>query len=169
MIESKPYGYLEGYELKGSTEESMGQASEPKMYRGKKKPSKTQCQEPEADTNFKGQCSDLGGYIFDLGPRVSDKFTRTIKELEQYLGATYRESCQIVITTETPTTLPDLEMPTIVTDTGAERTKTDAEITYLENKNIDEAVRQKLRNKDVYETEIHRIYNLTVGQTNKQL
>ena len=80
-----------------------------------------------------------------------------MKELEQYLGATYRESCQIVITTETPTTLPDLEIPTIVTDTGAERTKTDAEITYLENKNIDEAVRQQLRNKDVYEIDMHKI------------
>ena len=108
MIESKPYGSPEGDELKGSTEESMGQASEPKMYRGKKKPSKTQCQEPEADTNFKGQCSDLGGYIFDLGPRVSDKFTRTIKELERYLGSMYRDSYQTVIMNETPATLPGL-------------------------------------------------------------
>ena len=71
--------------------------------------------------------------------------------------------------TKTSKIFPDLEMPTIVTDTGAERTKTDAEITHLENKNIDEAVRQQLRKKYIYETDIHRIYNLTVGQTNKQL
>ena len=42
-------------------------------------------------------------------------------------------------------------------------------MTYLEKKNIYEAIRQKLRKKDVYESDMHNIYNLIVGQTNEQL
>ena len=42
-------------------------------------------------------------------------------------------------------------------------------MTYLEKNNIDEAIREKLRKKDVYELDMHKIYNLFVSQTNKQL
>ena len=42
-------------------------------------------------------------------------------------------------------------------------------MTYIENNNIDKAIYQKLRKKDVYETDMHKIYNLIVGQKNKQL
>ena len=70
--------------------------------------------------------------------------------------------------TETAANFPDPEMPTI-TELGTERPKTDGEMTYLEKKNIDEAIRQKLRKKDVYESDMHKIYNLIVGQTNEQL
>ena len=51
---------------------------------------------------------------------------------------------------KTPTNLSNLDMPTIVTDTGAEHPKTDAKMTYLEKKNSYEAIYQKLRKKDVY-------------------
>ena len=43
----------------------------------------------------------------------------------------------------------------------------DTEITYLKNDNIDEAIRQKLRKKDEYETDKHKIYNIIVGHTNE--
>ena len=59
-------------------------------------------------------------------------------------------------------------MPTI-TELGTERPKTDEEMTYPEKKNIDEAIRQKLRKKDLYESDMHKIYNLIVVQTNEQL
>ena len=42
-------------------------------------------------------------------------------------------------------------------------------MTYLKNKNIDKAIRQKLSKKDIYETDMHKIYNIIVGQTNNQL
>ena len=48
-------------------------------------------------------------------------------------------------------------MPEIIPDTVVEYPKMDAEITLLENKNIDESVNQKLRNKGVYETYMHKI------------
>ena len=91
-----------------------------------------------------------------------------MKELERYLGTSYRYSCQPAIMTETAANFPNLEMPTI-TDLGIERPKTDGEMTYLKKKNIDKAIRQKLRKKDVYESDMHNIYNLIVGQTNEQL
>ena len=40
---------------------------------------------------------------------------------------------------------------------------------HLKNNNIDKAIRQKLRKKYVYETNIHKIYNFIVGQTKEQL
>ena len=70
--------------------------------------------------------------------------------------------------TETAANFTDPEMPTI-TDLGIERPKTDGEMTYLEKNNIDEAIRQKLRKKDVYKSDMHKIYNLIVVQTNEQL
>ena len=42
-------------------------------------------------------------------------------------------------------------------------------MTYIENNNINDAIRQNLRNKDVYQSDMHKIYNLILGQTNKQL
>ena len=47
--------------------------------------------------------------------------------------------------------------------------KTDSKMTYLKKKNINEPIRHKLRNKYVYETKIHNIYNLILGKTNDKL
>ena len=91
-----------------------------------------------------------------------------MKELEWYLGTTYSYDFQPAIITETSANFPDPGMPTI-TELGTERPKTDGEMTYLEKKNIDESIHQKLRKKDVYESDMHKIYNLIVGQTNEQL
>ena len=45
-----------------------------------------------------------------------------MKELEQYLGTTYSDSCQPFIMTETTANFPNPEMPTI-TDLGTDRQK----------------------------------------------
>ena len=58
-------------------------------------------------------------------------------------------------------------MPTIIPDTGTKRPKMDRKMTYLKKDNIDEDIHQKLRKKDVYETDMYNIYNIIVGQTNK--
>ena len=84
-------------------------------------------------------------------------FTRTMKELERYIGATYSNFCQSDIMTKTQATLPYPDMPTIIPDTVVNRPKTDSDMTYLEKKNIDESTRQKLRKKDVYETDMQKI------------
>ena len=88
MVESKLYQYPEGNYPKLSTDKSNGNNFTNKRYRGKKIWTKTQGPELESDTNFKGWCSDLEGYVFNIGPRASTKFSRTMKGMERYLGAT---------------------------------------------------------------------------------
>ena len=70
----------------------------------------TQVLEAKADTFFNGWCSDLEGCVFDLGPRPSNKFSRTMKEPERYFGETYRNICQPEIMTKTPEAFPDQEI-----------------------------------------------------------
>ena len=71
--------------------------------------------------------------------------------------------------TEPLANLPDQEIMTTIPDSGIERPKTDAEITYLQNKNINEAIHQNCTNKDIYESDMNKIYNIIVGQINEQL
>ena len=80
-----------------------------------------------------------------------------MKELERYLGATYINSYQTDIMNKTTLTFPNPWIPTTITDIGVQHPKTDVEMAYLEKKNTEEAIHQKLRKKDVYETDIHNI------------
>ena len=83
MVESKPSRPPEGNELEIPTDGNKGQVSNPKKYRDKKQPQNKSSLEPETENDFQGRCTDLEGYTSDLGPRASDKFTRTMKELER--------------------------------------------------------------------------------------
>ena len=69
---------------------------------------------------------------------------------------------------ETAATFPNPDIPTI-TYLGTERPKIYAEMTYLYKSNINEAIRQNLRKKDLYKSDMHKIYNIIVIQTNEQL
>ena len=70
--------------------------------------------------------------------------------------------------TETPATFHNPEMPTIPYSV-TKRPKTDVDMTDLNKNDIDEAIHQKLRNKDVWKSDMHTIYNLIVVQMNEQL
>ena len=61
------------------------------------------------------------------------------------------------------------EMTTITPDTIIDILKMDVEMTYFKKNNIDEAIHQKLRKKDVYKTDMHKIYNIILAQKNRQL
>ena len=52
---------------------------------------------------------------------------------------------------------------------GVKHANMDAYMTYLENKNINEAICQKPRKNYVYEINMHNIYNIILDQTNKKL
>ena len=80
MVESKPSCPPEDNELKTLTDGNKGKAYKTKKYRVKK-PWNKPSPDPETETDFQGCCTDLVGYIFDLGPRASKKPARTIKEL----------------------------------------------------------------------------------------
>ena len=166
MVVTKKSHYHEWNESKNSTDENKVQAYNTKRYRGKKTRTKIQGPELKADNYFKGWCSDLEGFIFNLGPIASDKFSRTMKELVKYLGATYIDSRKPAIMTKTLVNFPDLEMTTIIPNTGIGRPKMDTDMIYLENKKIYKAIHKKTRNKDVYETDMYKIYNIIVGQKN---
>ena len=92
-----------------------------------------------------------------------------MKYLERYIGATYSNIYQLSIMTNASATLPNPDMPTIIPDMGAEHPKRDVEIAHLKKNNIYKAIHQKLRNRDVYETGTHKIYNIILSQTNDQL
>ena len=128
MVKLKPFRPPEGNELNIPTDGNKGQVSKPKKYRCKKQPRNKSSLEPETKTDFRGRCTDLEGYTVDIGPRASDKFARTMKELERYLGTSYSDSCQLAIMTETTANFHDPEIPTI-TELGTERPKTDGEMT----------------------------------------
>ena len=82
-----------GNESKVSIDESKKQASNPKRYISKKTYTKNQVPELEADTDFKGRCSELEGYVFNIWMIESEKFASKMKELKQYLGTTYSNIC----------------------------------------------------------------------------
>ena len=124
MVESNPSRATEGNELKIPTDRNKGQVSKPKNYRGKKQPRNKSSLAPETETDIQVRCTDLEGYTVDLGPIASDKFARTMKELDKYLRKTYSDSFQPDIMTETTANFPDPEMPTI-TELGTERPKID--------------------------------------------
>ena len=77
----KPSRPPERNESKNRTDRNKGKASYTNNYRGKKHRNNPS-PKPEAGTDFKGRCTDLKGYIFDLGPRSSDKGSQTMKELK---------------------------------------------------------------------------------------
>ena len=83
---SEPYLTPEINKLKKLTEKNKGQSPRSNKYRGKKTLNKYQGPEPKADTNFKGQCSDLEGYIFNHEPRSLETFSRTMQDMGGTLG-----------------------------------------------------------------------------------
>ena len=89
MVKSKPSHPPEGNELKIPTDRNKVQAFKPKKYIGNKPRNKPSL-EPKTKTDFQVQCTDLKGYTVDLGPISSDKFSRTMKELERYLGESFQ-------------------------------------------------------------------------------
>ena len=60
-------------------------------------------------------------------------------------------------------TFPDPDIPTIIPDTVVKRPKTETHMTYLERNNINEAIRQKLMKKDVYETDMQKYLKYYCG------
>ena len=131
MVGSKPFCPPKGNESNKPNDKNKGKSPNSNKYRGKKTRTKYQGPYPEDETNFKGWCSGLEGYLYDLGTRVPVKFSGMMKDLDRYLGETYTNSFQPVIINETPYTLPDPYIPTIIHDTGVKHPKTDVDMTYL--------------------------------------
>ena len=52
---------------------------------------------------------------------------------------------------------------------GAKHPRMGAEMDYFKKNNIYKAIHHKMRKNDMYETYMHKIYNIIVGQTNEKL
>ena len=131
MVETKPYCTPEINDLNKFTNKDEGQSPKFNKYRSKKTLTKYQDTYPKGKINFKGQCSDLEGYIFDLDPIALEKFDKTMKYLGRYLGAVSRNSFQSSIMTDTLNNFTNQNMPTIIPDKGVDQPKT-----YLKMTNI---------------------------------
>ena len=134
VFKTKPYRPPEVNYSNNLNDKNKGELPNSKKYRGKNTWTKSQGPERKAKTDFKGWFIDLDGYILDPGRRASDKFSRTMKEMYSYNGATHINSCQPAIITETPDTFPDPYIPTIIPDTGVERPKTNLKMNYLKRR-----------------------------------
>ena len=93
MAKKKPPCSPEGSDSNKLTNKHKGKSLKTNKFRFKKACTKTQGPELEAETDFKGQFANLEGYIFDLGPRASDKFSRTMQDLDRYIGITSINRC----------------------------------------------------------------------------
>ena len=125
VVKSKPFQSPRGFGSKGLTWKSEGRSSNTKSYRCKKTQTNTQGQYIESNTNFNVRCSALEGCVFDLKLISLNKFSRKMKELKLYVSAMYINSCQPAIMTETSSTFLDLEIMTVIMNTGADRPNTD--------------------------------------------
>ena len=124
MVKIRISRFPEGNESNNLTGLHKGEASNTNRYQDNKTQTNTQGPELEAEIKFNSWCSNLEGRIFNIDPRASYNFSRTINYLEEYLGSTYSDRCQPSIMTKTWATFPDPETPTIIPDTSAERLKT---------------------------------------------
>jgi hypothetical protein len=103
---------------------------------------------------FEGKCADLKGHIYDCSDvRQSDQYTKTTKEIAEYVGRTYTYGGDARLAVET-LTLPTFTIPTDPPE-DANRTET-----RIWEKTVDEHVKQLS-----YLTEnMKTLYSLVWGQ-----
>jgi hypothetical protein len=122
--------------------------------RGFKKPGFKAPQAPQAP-RFEGKCEDLNGCTYDCSdPRqAADMYTKTTKEIAEYVGRTYKYGADIRMAIET------LVIPTIAepTDPPADASRTQVRIW---EKRVDEYVKKETH----LEENIKTIYSLIFGQ-----
>ena len=87
--------------------------------------------------------------------------------MDQYIGVPYSNIYQTDIMTKTPLTLLEPEIPITIPGMGTKHPNIGEDMTYQKKKNIHKSICQKMRKKDVYETNMQNIYNLSVGKKNK--
>jgi hypothetical protein len=116
-------------------------------------------QTPRA-SNFKGRCDDLKGHVYDYANnrQAANQFTKTTREICEYVGRTYKYGADTKIALET------LSEPTFAkpTDPAANATRTDVLLWEMQ---VDEYVKRKTMLRENLKT----AYSLIYGQCSDAL
>jgi hypothetical protein len=105
-------------------------------------------------TKFDGKCEELKGHIFDCTDvRQSDQYSRTVKEIAEYVGRTYKYGADARMAVE-QLARPTLEVPRDPPDNA---TKTELRIW---EKKVDEFVKRET----YLDENLKTIYSLVWGQ-----
>lgn len=105
-------------------------------------------------TKFEGKCDDLKGYIYDCSDsRQADQFTKTTKEIQEYVGRTFRGGgdARLIFDNLTLPVIPEPDDP----PEGATLTKR-----RIWEKEVDEYVKQVA----LLKHNVKIIYSLVWGQ-----
>jgi hypothetical protein len=110
--------------------------------------------------SFEGKCDDLKGHIYDCtnAARAADMYTKTTREITEYIGRTIKYSAALVKGIETLTE-PVIDMPNELPDlaTAYERK--------LWDKQVDKLIDEEYRLKDI----TSRVYAIVWGQCSDAL
>jgi hypothetical protein len=104
---------------------------------------------------FTGRCDDLSGHIYDCGGQrmAADTFTKTTKEISEYVGRTYKSGGDM------RTAIVKMKKPGLTMPTDPETSASKTEIRIWE-KHVDEYVKQGL----MIEENLKTAYALIWGQ-----
>jgi hypothetical protein len=136
--------------------QSEGESRKPRRRAGKagSPPITTGSSGTSKQTKFDGKCEELKGHIFDCTDvRQSDQYSRTVKEIAEYVGRTYKYGADARMAVE-QLARPTIEVPN---DPPDDATKTQLRIW---EKKIDEFVKRET----YLDENLKTIYSLVWGQ-----
>jgi hypothetical protein len=109
---------------------------------------------------FEGKCDDLKGHIYDCGnaARAADMYTKTTREITEYIGRTIKYSAAIVRAMETLTE-PTIAYPEELPDSATAYEKR------IWDKKVDKAIEEEYKLKDIGS----RAYAIVWGQCSDAL
>jgi hypothetical protein len=105
------------------------------------------------ETKFEGRVESLNGYIFDCSYHQSDEYTKTIKEIAEYVGRTYKYGNDAKLAIEYLRT-PVFQIPADPAETASRSEQK------IWEKEIDEYVKRK----SVYNENMKSAYSVVWGQ-----
>jgi hypothetical protein len=126
----------EGTDAGGKAKSPDGDPRKTKRRPGKSGPSSHQGSMPK-QTKFEGKCDELKGHIFDCTDvRQSDQYSKTVKEIAEFVGRTYKYGADARLAVE-HLARPNLQEPSDPPDNA---TKTQLRIW---EKKVDEFVKRE--------------------------
>ena len=109
---------------------------------------------------FTGRCTDLYGFIYDLGPNQTDEYIKTKLEIEEYAGKTYE--------TEVRKPINELEIK-VSAFIKPEDLTTDKKLSLMHTESYTLEIRQWLNRRKTYKQSMRVIYSIVYVQCNVKM